>query len=503
MAFSRNKKQKTFPVMTTYPEYTTLSQRWSVCREVIAGEDVVKSRGEKYLPMAVLKNHDEQVARYNAYKMRTPFIPFTYMAYQVQHAMVFRRTPTVLCSEEFKNSGLLDNVDGKGNSLYQFASNAFDDLLQTGFGGILLDMPKVGPGLTVYDAEQRGVRPYLTYYPAEKIINRIFDNTTGISRLKMVVLEEKVDVYRDEFTLLDRTRYRVLAINDQGFYEQRIWTPVYNDNDEIEDMSVEVVPIYVNGQMIRYIPFVLMPTDYADKPPLYDLAMMNIHHYQVMADYYNGLHKVTMPTGYITGYTPSDDDEDDEITLGGDVFITEENSDARFGMLSYAGEGMEHTKEGIDKIENLIAGIFMKSIAPDKKTSETAESAYVHRSGENARLATFARNISEDLSWIVEKYEEWNNFSGRVEIQLNYDYETMSLDPNIINSIANIAGQGKFPLMCVYWILRQQELMDPDMTYEDFIFLIDQEKLEGNSAMEIYEAFKKRIAERDHRLRLR
>ena len=495
------KKQINFPVMTTYPEYATLAKRWAVCREVIAGEDVVKEKGEKYLPMAHYKCQAEQKARYYAYKQRTPFIPFTYMAYQVQHAMVFRRTPTIMCSDDFKASGLLDNVDGRGNSLYQFSSNLFDDLEKTGFGGILLDMPKAEPGLSVYDAEKQGVRPYLAYYPAEQIINKIFDNATGISRLKLVVLREKVDVYRDEFTLLNRERYRVLAINDQGFYEQRIWNPVYNDRDEIEDMSVEVVPVYIHGQQITYIPFVLLPTETAEKPPLYDLAMMNIHHYQVMADYYNGLHKVTMPTGYITGYTARDDGEDDEITLGGDVFITEENPDAKFGMLSYAGEGMEHTRDGIDKIENLIAGIFMKSIAPDKKTSETAESAYVHRSGENARLATFARNVSEKLSHIVQWYAEWNGYEGIVEIHLNYDYETMALDPNIINSIANISGQGKFPLYCVFYILKQQELIDPDMNYDDFIFLIDQEQLAGNSAQEIYEAFKQRIADRERAYR--
>ena len=286
MAFSKKKKEeKTFPVMTTYPEYSQLAERWSVCREVISGEDVVKSKGEKYLPMAVLRNRDEQIARYNAYKMRTPFIPFTYMAYQVQHAMVFRRTPTVVCTEEISQSGLFANIDGRGNSLYQFSSNLFDDLIKTGFGGVLLDIPKAEPGLNKLEAEQQGIRPYLTYYPAENIINKIFDNTKGISRLKLIVLKEKVNEYRDEFILVARERYRVLAINDEGHYEQRIWTPVYDDNNEITDITVEIAPVYINGKQIDYIPFVLLPTDVAEKPPLYDLAMMNIHHYQVMADY--------------------------------------------------------------------------------------------------------------------------------------------------------------------------------------------------------------------------
>ena len=497
------KKGKTFPVMTTYPEYPRFAKRWSVCREVIEGEDIVKEKGEKYLPMASHKSKEIQKMRYEAFKMRTPFIPFTYMAYQVQHAMVFRRTPTLVCPDDFLNSGRLDNVDGKGNSLYQFCSSSFDDLLKTGFGGVLLDMPEAKPGMSVYEAEKEGIKPYLTYYPAESIINIIFDNTKGVSKLKLVVLREKMDVYSDEFVLINRERYRVLSINKDGFYEQRVFTPVYDDDDNITDMTVSVVPVSIRGEQIDYIPFVLLPSDSAEKPPLYDLAMMNIHHYQVMADYYNGLHKVTMPTGYITGYTPKTDEDgnEDEIVLGDDVFVTEENPDAKFGVLSYAGEGMQHTKEGIDKIESLIAGIFMKSIAPDKKTSETAEAAYVHRSGENARLATFSRNVSEKLSQIIEWYEEWCGFEGAVEIHLNYDYETMALDPNIINSIANISGQGKFPLYCVYYILKQQELIDPDMSFDDYIFLIDQEQLSGASAQEIYEAFKKRINERDNKLK--
>lgn len=497
-------KQKSFPVTNTCPSYTVQSLRWQVCRDTIEGEDIVKSRGEVYLPMASGKDCEGRKKRYEAFKMRTPYVNFVGGAMDIMHAMIFRRTPTIRVEDSFKQSGRLNDVDGKGRSLYQFASDSVNDLLKTGFGAWLLDQPKAPDGLTKYDAEALGFRPYLTYYPAEQIINWMYDNSTGVRKLKLVVIRENVDVYTDEFTVVNHPRYRVLAINDEGFYEQRIYNPVYKTvagKEEIEDMTVEIVPVSINGQRINYIPLVFLPFENPEKPPLYDLAMLNIHHYQFSADFANGVHMTTVPTGYITGYTKPDDDEDSDITLGGDAFLTEENSDAKFGVLSFSGEGLEHCEKAIDKIEAQIAGIFMKNIAPDKKTSETAESAYVHRSGENAKLATFARNVSEKLSQIIQWYEEWCGYEGAVEIHLNYDYETMSLDPNIINSIANIAGQGKFPLYCVFYILQQQELIDPDMNYDDFIFLIDQERLEGNSAQEIYEAFKKRLSERDRKLK--
>ena len=496
-----------FPVMHECESYARQVDRWAICRETIEGEDVVKEKGEKYLPMASGKDCEGRTRRYEAFKMRTPYSNFIGAAHGIQHAMIFRRAPTVMCDDGFRQSGLLDDVDGKGTSLYQFVSDAAWDLLKTGFGAMLLDIPKGGSGMSKLEAERKGIRPYLTYYPAESIINWDYDNFSGIKKLKLVVLKEKGCRVKNEFEKEHFDRYRVLMLNERGVYVQKIYTPVYDDYDKTKTvrMDVEEFPVFVtvNGkeQEINYIPIVLLPYEKPEKPPLFDLAMLNVHHYQLTADYVNGVHMTTVPTGYITGYTPKEDDKDDDITLGGDAFLTEENPDARFGVLSFSGEGLEHCEKAIDKIEAQIAGLFMKNIAPDKKTSETAESAYVHRSGENAKLATLARNFSGKLSWLVQKYEEWNGYGGLVEIHLNYDYETMSLDPNIINSIANISGQGKFPLYCVFYILKQQELIDPDMNYDDFIFLIDQENLSGNSAMDIYEAFKKRIAERDSRLR--
>lgn len=495
-----NNEIKTYPVTFSCPQYTKQSGRWRVCRDTIEGEDVVKDRGELYLPMASGKDCEGRKKRYEAFKMRTPYVNFTGGAHGIMHAMIFRRTPTVRCEDAFKQSGRLNDVDGKGKSLYQFASDSVDDLLKTGFGAWMLDIPPAEPGMTKYDAEKKGIRPYLTYYPAESIINWCYDNSKGQTKLKFVVLKENADIYTDEFVVKSQERYRVLRINDEDIYEQVIYTPVY-ENGNIVNMTIETNPVFVDGKPIDYIPIVLLPYETPEKPPLYDLAMLNIHHYQLSADYTNGVHMTTVPTGYITGFTPKDDDEDNDITLGGDAFLTEENSDAKFGVLSFSGEGLEHCEKAIDKCESQIAGIFMKNIAPDKKTSETAEAAYVHRSGENARLATFARNVSEKLSQIIQWYEQWCGYQGLVEIHLNYDYETMSLDPNIINSIANISGQGKFPLYCVFYILQQQELIDPDMNYDDFIFLIDQENLEGSSAQEIYEAFKKRLSERNRTLK--
>lgn len=484
--------------------YTKHCSQWRVIRDCVEGSDAIKLAGSKYLPMMSCRDSVEARMRYEAFKNRAVFVGFLGQTLEIEHGMIFRRCPTINANDNFLNSGLLSNVDRKGSSLYQFASDTTYDVMQTGFGGYLLDMPSAPDGLSVADAEKMGIRPYIKYYPAEDITFWRYADYNGSERLSLVVLHEMVDVSTSKFSHDMIDRYRVLEFDDEGYYIQTIHTAEYTTdaegNKHLKGFLEESFPIIVQGKRINYLPFVFLPYGEPEKPMFYDLALLNIAHYQATADYKNGVHMTTIPTGYITGYTPrnSKDEEGDEITLGGDIFLTEENSDAKFGTLVFSGEGLTHAEKDIDKIEAQMAGIFIKDIAPDKKTSETAESAYVHRAGENAKLATFARNMSIKLTQIIQWFQEWNNYDVDAVVQLNYDYETMSLDPNIINSIANISGQGKFPLYCVFWILKQQELIEPDMDYDDFIFLVDMEKMETLSAKEIYEAFKSK-RQNEHR----
>ena len=147
--------QTTFPVTTQCELYMRQLSRWGVCRETIEGEDVVKEKGEKYLPMASGKDCEGRKLRYEAFKMRTPYSNFVGAAHGIQHSMIFRRTPTIHINDDFVNSGLLDDVDGKGSSLYQFTSDSVWDLLKTGYGAWLLDVPQTSGNMSVLEAEKK------------------------------------------------------------------------------------------------------------------------------------------------------------------------------------------------------------------------------------------------------------------------------------------------------------------------------------------------------------
>lgn len=73
------------------------------------------------------------------------------------HGLIFRRDPVVTDKDDsILQSGILNNIDRKGTSLYQFASDTTYDVMQTSFGGYLVDMPAADGPMTLEDAEKWG-----------------------------------------------------------------------------------------------------------------------------------------------------------------------------------------------------------------------------------------------------------------------------------------------------------------------------------------------------------
>ena len=95
------------PVNSTHPEYDSGLPAWLRARDVFAGEDTLKSAGERYLPKLDSQSPDE----YHAYKSRTSFFNATARTADGFVGLIFRRDPT------FK---LPDGKSGVGRAAAKF-----------------------------------------------------------------------------------------------------------------------------------------------------------------------------------------------------------------------------------------------------------------------------------------------------------------------------------------------------------------------------------------------
>lgn len=476
-----------------HPLYVKRAPQWEVIRDCVEGESAVKSKGELYLPRLAGSNN----LQYEGYKKRARWNNYTARNLDGLHGFIFRRSPVIKAPEEFKKTELFENIDRKGTTLYQFLSDTVYDVMQTSFGGYLIDYPKAEGVMTVGEAEKKGIRPYLRYYPAESIINWGYSVINGVEQLSFVVLKENVEDYiDDEFTPTVTTQYRVLDARS-GKYQQRIFKKLsdkekYELKTKEDYLEFEVIDVTVNGNSLTELPFVLLPTDKPEKPMFYDLAMCNIGHYQKTADYENGVHLTTIPTGYVTGHRQQEyeDGSREVIHLGWDSFLMFEEADAKVGNLSFSGVGLVHSEEAIKQSLADMAILGSRLLASEKGVSESADSAKIHRAGENATLATFAKNVSERITKVLNIMARWLGISGKIEIALCTDYDTLAFDPNALNAIANLAEAKKFPAPYVFWNLKNGEYIPSDSSYEEYAALLALEE-SGATALELAEIWSK------------
>lgn len=488
-------------VKTQHPDYIKRSPQWKIMRDVVEGSDAIKEEGDKYLPRPSscahkgYSNYEEMM--YQAFKERTPFVNYTAQIKDCLHGMIENRPAKIDIPKEMRKSKVLENIDFQGRSADQFFSDVLEDVLVTARGGILIELPNVDPNMSVAQAEKQNVRAYPTYYNAESIVNWKYRNINGIKTLCLVVLKEEVSDTNSLFSHHTKVQYRVLYLNAGNKYCQAVYQIVKDEiNGKESEQRISDKPVLVKGEEIDYIPFVMLPFNDPVKPTLYDIALVNIHHYQVSADYQNGAHMTSRPTGYFTGHQPELDKDGNPIPVmvGTDVFWQLPEKEAKVGVCSFSGEGIEHLEHELNRSEAQIITLASHIISQEKKTAENKDAISIHRAGEDAKLATIAKYMSEKFTLVLKIMARFDKYEDSdISVELNTDFSNLSFDANAVNSIANIFSQGKLPLRCLYYLLQSSGYLEPDMSYEGFVYLLDLEasSLNPQEVDEAYKQFKR------------
>ena len=197
--------------------YERFFLKWKKCRDVISGEDIVKSFRELYLPRASGMDDDD----YRQYLTRAQFFNASGRTLDGLCGMINRKPIITTVPEGLEK--YLENVDGKGHSLNQFGNKCVKDVLITGWGGVLVDMPHAENVVSQRDFENSNLYAYMTYYKAESIIKWRWANDGRKQYLKYVVFKEDVEVDSAEYETQLKSYFRLCEIDEDGFYRQTLW----------------------------------------------------------------------------------------------------------------------------------------------------------------------------------------------------------------------------------------------------------------------------------------
>ena len=439
---------------------------WQFCRDVINGSDAVKAHAEVYVPRGKI-DKDEYVRMIQ----RGEFFPATSRTAEGVHGLVFSKQPTTTGLD--KQEAYTENIDGKGNGLFKFLSDVTWELMKVGWGGILVDAPNTEGGSQL-QAEQLEMLPYCTFYRAEDIIN-VRTKTVGRKKvLSLVVLREFEEVTTtDIFTTEVKTQYRVLDLDEYGKYRNTLYT----DKGEIA-----AGPAYPKkkGKLLEYIPFYFKDIE-PQKPMFKDLADVNIGHFRLSVDHRNGLHWTAVPTPYVLGYLPEpemvqtsdgtyEEKAKDPVILGGSKVMYFPQGTTEFKYLEFSGAGLAQIVTAMDRAEERMAILGARIISAEKKGVESAETARIHRAGENSVIATFANECSVFFTAVIKDYLEWCNngeLADDVTIKINTDFDLSKMDASELASLVSCWQDGGISKKVLFANLKEGEIIPPDITFED------------------------------------
>lgn len=290
------------PVDTVRPELLSMLSTYAEIRDVVAGEKAVKGRGTTYLPAP--NEDDTNPARYRAYLLRAVFYGVTRRTLLGLVGLVAVK-PAVIVVPPLMNAVVKD-ATGSGVTLEQLGLALVAEVAQLGRAGVLADYPTTnGVATTVKDQQDGAIRPTITNYTAEAIINWRMSKKNGRTYLSLVVLAEVFDDDSDDFTIKRIPQRRVLRIEKDGKYSVEIWRKPDESGSWIQEPKT--YPTDAAGQHLTEIPFKFIGSvdnnSNVDPAPLADMASLNLAHYRNSADYEEGVFVTGQPTPVISGLT--------------------------------------------------------------------------------------------------------------------------------------------------------------------------------------------------------
>lgn len=441
----------TYNISTHHPLYDDYAPAYQVMADTIAGEDDVKDRGERYLPMKsgirAIKDKSKRTTAYLNYLNRAEFPELVSPTVRGSVGIAHEKPANIELPpgmEEIRNKATADGMSL--DDLHQMITTA---IMTYGRCGLL-------PG--VADGEFQ-----ITLYDATQIIN--WDDTNNVT--DYVVLDES-GLVRNRTTNAWTTedRFLELKLSETGAYE----ASRYNGNTEVEVVGATTK----SGGALNFVPFVFANTSNLlpnpDDVPLYGLAKIALRVYMLDADYMQGLHMTSEPTPWVSGFDdPAGAVRDGTAprTIGAaNIWILPKDGQA--GFLEFNGPGLSAQASAISSSLERAVTFGAQLLSENSRSAESGDSRRLRLRSQRSLLRQVAITSAAALERALRNIALWSGMDeNAVNVKPYLDFDDYSLDPQKLTAL--IAGwqSGGYSKQTLFYNLQRGDMIPPGQTYEE------------------------------------
>jgi len=435
-----------------HDQYTKFETVWKRCRDAVAGQRAIQEAGEAYLP----KLDGQESAGYDSYRARALFYNATGRTVDAMSGLVFRKPMAVEVPEQMKP--WLEDITLSDETLTDFAETSLYETLCAGRGGIMVDMPVSAETLTIAQADALQIRPYLSFWKTEAILNWELARVNNAYRLVNLWLSEHFK--NDEGKQEQQIRQLTLV---NGQYQQIVWR---KGNAADWYVHTTITPTKA-GQTFGEIPFYPVssrkPTMSVIAPPIESLVDVNISHYMNSADLENGAHVSGLPTPYITGI----DDTNITLALGTGTAWLLPNAESKVGFAHVGADGFATLENLLDRKEKQMASLGARMLAPEKNSAEAAQTHEIKRSGESSVLSATCGVIERQIEKALRFAAEWQGIAGDISVELNRDFFPPNFTGADLSAWVAARQSGEVSKETFFAVLKYSEWINDDRTFEE------------------------------------
>lgn len=342
-----------------------MSSRMTLIAALLGGTDGMRKEGETLLPRYAAESQKNYQYRLN----RSVLLNLFKKALDILVGKPFSK-PVQVDDMPPALESMIEDVDRNGNHLHVFARNVFKDALAYGITHVLVEYPDLSqaPPATLADERQLNATPYFCHIPHSSMIAAYSSTVDGVERLTHVrILEESVE--RDGFDEVTVQRVRVLEPGTWQLWIKRNRSWVKEAEGIMTMPEIPLVTFYVEREAFM-----------VSRPPLSDLADLNLAHWQSSSDQRNILTLTRFPLLAASGVS---EEEAEKIVIGPNKLLSSTDPSGKYYYVEHAGAAISAGRQDLEdlKTEMSIMAVDMMrksgTVTATEKAIDTSQSTSV------------------------------------------------------------------------------------------------------------------------------
>lgn len=433
-------------------------------RMVFEGDKAVKANAKTHFP----PNEGVSDKTYNAIIQRSVFENFTEATAKGISGLIFAKEPTISLPASLEL--LKDNIDMDDNTIVDLSQNIVNELMEVGRCGLLIDVPNIDTtGMTKPQTDALNIRAFTKLYKSETIINWRYESINSVNKLTLLVLHEVYEDWTDDFTAEYKNRYRVYKLINNVCN-----VAVYEEKDKTFIATMEFKPVMANRKTINYIPFI--PLTYKDisiipvKPPLMDIANINLNYYGVAVERRNVIHFVGNPFFMGSGINTRDSAGNElSITLGSSIAQIFQEPNADMKIVETQGTGLAFNESYLNDCKSTMAALGARLLVPEANAQISENTMQMKTAGYRATIMQIANTASRAITQALKIIAEWEGQNpNEVKLELNTDYNLSEMDAQTITALVTAWQTGAIRQEDMFKKLQKGEIIESEISFDDF-----------------------------------